>query len=153
MSVSDPESTHERFRRKFRPSKPKRIRRANMRGRVAPVRRGLRNDPTRNNVDVGQGLRNVCEFIITNADHPEIFDNLKNKAPIMQIVEHMMAVRLGGWKVDEDNDGFTNPSGRFANSDNWLLEDDRLVSKSLGEFENRDVEWLEQIRQQLYERE
>ena len=113
--------------------------------KVIPRRRGMNNDPTRNNPWVSE----ACEFILKNKLNPSRFEGLDEnvKSVLLPIVDHMIAIQMGGW--EDDGICLVNEAGQIARKDNWdLLEDGSLALKS-GVIIDGDVDNLYEIRLKL----
>lgn len=93
-------------------------------------------------------MTDLMKFIIDNYNKPDEFRGHPQSKEILEAVNHMLAVSMGGWH--EEDDVYINESGRCASPDNWELVDDRLVHRSRGSiFEDKD--WIHDIRSAVLE--
>ena len=116
-----------------------------MKGRVMPKKDGD-NDPRRNNPWVGEAM----EYLIAISEGTASYESLdeESRDTLLEFVNHMIAVEMGGWKESEDG-YFENESGRFARSENWILNEDGTLSLKGGERPSLDTDWLHKIRSEL----
>ena len=90
----------------------------------------------------------LMKFIIDNYNKPDKFRGHPQSEEILEAVNHMLAVSMGGWH--EEDDVYINESGRCASPDNWEMIDGRLVHRTRGSiFEDKD--WIHDIRSAVLE--
>lgn len=144
-----------------RPGRKKRnsnnvVKKINVNSRSSIIRRGSNNNPGNRNYSsrkkkkdkIMENAEKIYKFLLESKNDPNKLQKLKNKKPILRIVEDLISVKLGGWK--DSNDGyFVNESGKKVNKEKWDLHEDTTISPKGTQKSNRDYQWLHQIRKNL----
>lgn len=149
--MATPKSTKERLARHVRPRKVS-PRSHNFVGKCAVKKTG-NNDPHRSgnpylHNQLGEDFKKTIIFLAehigkTDAEMKKAISEFKHRDVIRDILNHMIAVRLGGWRRDSGN--FVNESGRQASPKNWTLrEDGHLLCKNKQPV-LFDVDWLVEL--------
>lgn len=145
-----------------RPGRKKRtpnnvLKNRNIGSRSNPIRRGGINNPgnrnyssrrpnSKKNLDIHEKYRKVYRFLLDNKDNEQALRSISNKEGLLELVESLIAVNMGGWR--DEGQFYINESGRIVDKDRWDLLEGRLAIKG-GQPLNGDVEWLHQIRKTL----
>lgn len=146
--MATPKSTKERIHRHMRMAKVTPHSHDHV-GKVVPKKTG-NNDPHRSGNPIlhneeHKEFRDAVIFLAENVGKPEaqmkeLIAKFPQKDSIRQILNHMIAVRMGGWRLNGDT--FVNESGRTASPNNWILEENgRLVCKNKQPV-LFDIDWL-----------
>ena len=75
------------------------------------------NDPTRNNPWVES-----VQFLVDNLGNPDAFDEIEDKPSMLEVVDHVLAIHMGGWS--EQDGAYVNESGRTVDQEMWDLQED-----------------------------
>lgn len=149
--MATPKSTKERLYRHTRPPKAT-PRKKDMYGRILRKKTG-NNDPHRGgnprlhneigkDENLKENLQLLTQLVRAKENSEPISD--EKKAVLLHLVEHMIAVSLGGWKKKEDN--LVNESGRIASEKNWSLTEDGKLKLRNGKRFCFDVDWLLDVK-------
>lgn len=141
--MATPKSTKERIFRKVRQIRTRKYRSPDLVGRVVPKKTG-NNDPRHggNRIDIQDAFLFVGR-LMKEGNPGELIKKFPNQDVLLDIVDHYLAVSMGGWR--REGDYFVNESGRKASPKNWVLKDDRLRSHS-NHIPRFDTEKLHIIR-------
>jgi hypothetical protein len=124
--------------------------------RVAPRRK--RNSDPENDLALRKpdgtyeeiDMTELMDFIIENYDNPEIFRDHPQKEQVLDLVDHLFAVSVGGWR--EEDGVYINESGRAASPTNWKLTGDKLVHRERSAI-LEDKDWIHDIRRVILDKE
>lgn len=132
VNESTPKSTHERVLRHVRVGNPASGKGKQMVGRVVPKKTG-NNDPTRGGKQEKRYSKEMEESILflhtamTKKITQEEVNKFPQKVLLLELVNHLIAVGLGGWREEKDQEGklrFINESGHVASPRLWKLTKD-----------------------------
>jgi hypothetical protein len=76
--------------------------------------------------DITTDVKECVKFLINNLKKPDIelrdaVEKFPHRVRLFQLVDHLIATSLGGWKLDGKK--LVNESGHEASADNWELTD------------------------------
>ena len=154
VSESTPKSTHERVLRHIRIKDPASGKGKQMAGRITPKKTG-NNDPTRGGKKEKRYSKEMEESILflhnamTKKITQEEVSNFPQKALLSELVNHLIAVGLGGWREEEDGEGklrFINESGHVASPNLWKLTKEGKLQSGRN-VANWDLDKLFEIRE------
>ncbi len=129
VNESTPKSTRERVLRHIRVENPASGKGKQMVGRVVPKKTG-NNDPSRGGKQekrYSKGMKESIMFLhkaMTKKVTQEEINEFPQKALLSELVNHLIAVGLGGWREEKDDEGklrFINESGHVASPRLWKL--------------------------------
>jgi len=132
VNESTPKSTRERVLRHVRVKNPASGKGKQMVGRVVPKKTG-NNDPTRGGKQEERYSKEIEESILflhtamTKKVAQEEVSKFPQKALLLELVNHLIAVGLGGWREEKDQEGklrYINESGHVASPRLWKLTKD-----------------------------
>ncbi|MHA2404457.1 MAG: hypothetical protein ACXADH_15775 [Candidatus Kariarchaeaceae archaeon] len=93
-------------------------------------------------IDVGK----LINFIMENHDKPDKLKGHPQNGEILDILNHLLAVSMGGWR--EEDGVYVNESGRCASMENWELYEGQLAHKERNVILD-DKEWIHNARKAI----
>ena len=156
IDEATPKSTDERILRSIRqtPRSRRTARHKNkevpdMLGRVTPKKTPSSNDPTRggNRLDIKETTSFISDNLLKNGlELKGRIQSFPCKDVLLAIVDHMIATRLGGWKLSEGK--YINESGREASLKNWQLgRNGKLIPHGKKQPAEYEIDWLLEAKQ------
>jgi hypothetical protein len=119
-------------------------------GNTDPTRRGQQKRSTKH-LNLSCDLDRSLRFVAINMKHTgeelqEAVQAFPYKERLFDLVSHMVAVSMGGWK--KEGGRFINESGREASPADWnLRKDGHLTPLTKTKPVRYNVDWLLEVRQ------
>jgi hypothetical protein len=154
ITEATPKSTLEKMYRKTR-HKTTNQKAVHMTGRVVP-KKTANNDPRRGgnrihnekyNEHLNATVNKLEELLTENTPVKTSLRDFKYAAELKELLEHMIAVSKGGWKLN--NGILINETGRIASPQRWTLKGDYLICQQNGRTPNYNINKLVEIRKLL----
>jgi len=154
VNESTPKSARERVLRHVRVEDPangkkKKGRNKQMVGRVVPKKTG-NSDPTRGGKKEKRYSKEMQEAILflhklmTTKVTKEEVEKFQHRKLLSEIVNHLIAAGLGGWREEKDQEGklrFINESGHVASPRLWTLTKDGKLQSGAQRESRAGSEW------------